>query len=68
MEQTNSCRFTRLFFGGCQPTGMMEWFWRDMGQSFIASLNADTKVLAMSVFIEHIPTTKELENGMIGSW
>ena len=47
---------------------MMGWFWRDMGQSFIASPNADTKVLAMSVFIEHIPTTKELENGMIGSW
>jgi hypothetical protein len=39
-----------------------------MGQSSIAKLNADTKALAMSIFIEHIPTTKELESGMIGQW
>jgi hypothetical protein len=39
-----------------------------LGQSSIAKLNADTKAPAMSVFIEHIPTTKELESGTIGQW
>jgi hypothetical protein len=31
-----------------------------------AKLNADTKALVTSIFIEHIPTTKELESGTIG--
>jgi hypothetical protein len=39
-----------------------------MGQSSIAKSNEDTKALVMSIFIEHIPTTKELESGTIGQW